>query len=93
MLGKPETGHVRRRDGKRLEPGIPKYVVKPTSHLNQLRNSAPTIKIIDFGQSFLPTAVPQTLHTPLPVKAPEVLFKDSFDYRVDLWSMGCMVGE
>lgn len=93
MLGKPETGHVRRRDGKRLEPGIPKYVVKPASHLNQLRNSAPTIKIIDFGQSFLPTAVPQNLHTPLPVKAPELLFKDSFDYRVDLWSMGCMVGE
>jgi len=45
---------------------------------------APTIKIIDFGRSFSSTAVPQKLHTPLPVRAPEVLFKDSIDYRVDL---------
>ncbi|KAJ5240623.1 uncharacterized protein N7469_002214 [Penicillium citrinum] len=93
MLGKPEIGHVRRRDGNILEPGIPNYVVKPTSHQNLLQNSAPTIKIIDFGQSFSPTAVPQTLHTPLAVRAPEVLFQDTIDYRVDLWSMGCMLFE
>ncbi|KAJ5726815.1 hypothetical protein N7493_005842 [Penicillium malachiteum] len=59
MLGKPEIGHIRRHDGKLLESGIPKYVVKPTSHLNQYQNSAPTIKIIDFGQSFYPLQFPK----------------------------------
>ncbi|KAJ6070587.1 hypothetical protein N7467_011906 [Penicillium canescens] len=93
MLGKPEVGYVRRSDGKDLESGIPEYIVRPTSYRTHTWNSAQSIKIIDFGESFLHTAVPQTLHTPLPVRAPEVIFQDRIDYRVDLWSMGCMVGE
>ncbi|KAJ6114186.1 protein kinase [Penicillium capsulatum] len=93
MLGKPEIGHVRRRDGKDLEPGIPEYIVKPTSYRTHSWDSTQAIKIIDFGESFLRTAVPQTLHTPLPVRAPEVIFQDHIDYHVDLWSMGCMLFE
>jgi hypothetical protein len=30
MLGTLEIGIVLRRDRKKLEPGIPKYIVKPT---------------------------------------------------------------
>ncbi|KAJ6009042.1 hypothetical protein N7522_004058 [Penicillium canescens] len=93
MLGKPEIGYVRRSDGKELEPGIPEYIVRPTSYRTHSWNSAQSIKIIDFGESFLPTAVPRTLHTPLAVRAPEVIFQDRIDYRVDLWSMGCMLFE
>ncbi|KOS47027.1 hypothetical protein ACN38_g1996 [Penicillium nordicum] len=93
MLRKPEIGHVRRRDGKDLEPGIPRYIVRPTSYWMPSWNSAQSIKIVDFGGSFLGTRVPQTLHTPLPVRAPEVIFQDHIDYRVDLWSMGCMLFE
>lgn len=93
MLGKPGIGHVRRSDGRDLEPGIPGYIVKPTSYWIHSWNSTQSIKIIDFGESFSDTIVPQTLHTPLPVRAPEVIFQDRIDYRVDLWSMGCMVGE
>lgn len=93
MLRKPEIGHVRRRDGKDLEPGIPRYIVRPTSYWMPSWNSAQSIKIVDFGGSFLGTRVPQTLHTPLPVRAPEVIFQDHIDCCVDLWSMGCMVGE
>ncbi|EFQ98010.1 CMGC protein kinase [Nannizzia gypsea CBS 118893] len=91
MLGRPKIGYVRRSDGKDLEPGIPEYIVKPTSYRTHSWNSAQSIKIIDFGGSFLPTAVPQTLHTPLAVRAPEVIFQDRIDHRVDLWSMGCMM--
>lgn len=91
MLGKPEIGYVRRSDGKDLEPGLPKYIVRSTSYRTHSWKSAQSIKIIDFGGSFLPPAVPQTLHTPLSVRAPEVIFQDRIDYRVDLWSMGCMV--
>lgn len=93
MLGNPEIGHVRRSDGKDLEPGIPRYIVRPTLCWIHSWNSAQSIKIIDFGESFSDTTVPQTIHTPLPVRAPEVIFQDHIDYRVDLWCMGCMVGE
>ncbi|KAJ6089380.1 hypothetical protein N7467_004596 [Penicillium canescens] len=49
--------------------------------------------IIDFGESFLYAAAPKKLHTFLPLRAPEVIFQDHVDYRVDLWSMGCMLFE
>ncbi|KGO77099.1 hypothetical protein PITC_024550 [Penicillium italicum] len=93
MLGKPEIGLVRRSDGKDLETGIPEYIVRSSSFRTHMWNWAQSIKIIDFGESFLYTTVPQTLHTPLPVRAPEVIFQDHIDYRVDLWSMGCMLFE
>jgi serine/threonine protein kinase len=49
------------------------------------------IKIVDFGESFLQQNTPHTLHTPLPVRAPEVIFRDFLDYVEHLWSLGCMV--
>ncbi|EFY91714.1 protein kinase-like protein [Metarhizium acridum CQMa 102] len=58
--------------------------------LNPLRG----IETVDFGQSFLPAFAPGTLRTPLAVRPPEVLFSsDPLDFRVDLWSMGCMLFE
>jgi serine/threonine-protein kinase SRPK3 len=91
MLGKPEIGHVQRTDGKDLEPGLPEYILKPTSYRKW--NSTQSTMLMEFGESISRTTVPQTLHTSLPVRAPEVTFQDHFDYRVDFWSMGCMVGE
>ncbi|KGQ02175.1 hypothetical protein PAAG_11130 [Paracoccidioides lutzii Pb01] len=91
-IGHGEIGYVRRSDGKDLEPGIPKYIIRPTSYWTHSWNSAQSIKIINFRESFLPTAVPQTLYTPLPVQAPEVIFQDRIN-RFDLWSMGCMLFE
>lgn len=92
MLGQPEIGLVQRSDGKALEPGVPEYIVRPALYRTHSWRTSNQIKIIDFGESFLHSTVPQTLHTPLPVRAPEVIFGDRLDYRVDLWSMGCMVG-
>ncbi|KAJ5547573.1 hypothetical protein N7513_004807 [Penicillium frequentans] len=86
-------GRVQRRDGKERGLGVPEYIVKPTSYRNCLWNSAQSIKIIDFGESFSCAAVPHKLHTPLPVRAPEVIFQDKIDHHVDLWSMGCMLFE
>jgi len=90
-LGMPETGHVHMSDGKALEHGIPEYIVRPARmHSWPLSN---IVKVVDFGESFLQKTVPQTLHTPLAVWAPEVIFEDHMDYRTDLWSLGCIVGE
>jgi len=70
---------------------MPRYLVRPTSYPIDIKSSSRSIKIIDFGQSFLHDQCPGTLRTPLPVRAPEVIFKDKVDYRVDLWSIGCLV--
>ncbi|PYI06038.1 serine protein kinase [Aspergillus sclerotiicarbonarius CBS 121057] len=93
LLGAPEIGHVQRSDERVQEPGIPEYIVRPASFQRHFWSSSYHIKIIDFGESFLPTIIPHTLHTPLPVRAPEVIFEDCLDYRVDLWRLGCMVGQ
>ncbi|PLB46017.1 kinase-like protein [Aspergillus steynii IBT 23096] len=80
ILGKPDIGHVHRTDGKNLGPGVPEYIVKPAR-----TTSWPlphTVKIIDFGESFLQHNFPPTLHTPLVVRAPEVIFHDRLDYRL-----------
>ncbi|KAF2845256.1 kinase-like protein [Plenodomus tracheiphilus IPT5] len=90
-LGQPETGIVQKKDGQPLGPGVPRYLVKPTSYPIDVKSSFRSIKIVDFGQSFLSDECPGALNTPLPVRAPEIIFRDKVDYRVDLWSMGCLL--
>ncbi|KAI1425415.1 kinase-like domain-containing protein [Xylaria sp. FL1777] len=95
-LGPPEIGLVKRNDGSTPEIHVPSYIVRPTPfHAEEVlqRLQAPVVKIIDFGESFLPSQAPPTLHTPLVVRAPEVLFNDPIDRRVDLWSLGCLLFE
>jgi serine/threonine-protein kinase SRPK3 len=51
-----------------------------------------TIKIIDFGQSFLFTdeVPPEKITTPLPITAPEVLLgKRPIGPAIDIWAFGC----
>lgn len=91
QLGAPETGEVTRLDGKALEPGVPKYLVWPSPFRVSKATLLNPVKIIDFGESFTPDTKSKTLHTPLAVRAPEVIFEDDIDFRVDLWSTGCMV--
>lgn len=91
-LGQPETGPVSRRDGKSLAGNFPSHIVRSARfRKSDILQSSPSIKIIDYGEVFLTTNVPSTLHTPLPVRAPEVVFGDVLDHRVDLWSAGCLV--
>ncbi|KAJ8131840.1 hypothetical protein O1611_g1784 [Lasiodiplodia mahajangana] len=95
-LGQPELGRVQRTDGSALGTHVPSYLVRPgLLKAKQVLQclQAPVVKIIDFGESFLPNQIPATLHTPLVVRAPEVLFGDPIDRRVDLWSLGCLLFE
>lgn len=93
-LGRPETALVSRTDGRAPGISIPNYFVRPTTFGKCIRETLrtnPTVKIIDFGESFQTENAPTRLHTPLVVRAPECLFSDQLDYRVDLWSMACLV--
>ncbi|KAJ4226658.1 hypothetical protein NW760_008729 [Fusarium oxysporum] len=95
-LGEPEMGLVTRRDGKSLSSNIPTCIVRPSSFRHkdvQRLLSSPSIQIIDFGEAFFNYDALNTLHTPLPVRAPEIVFGDRLDNRVDLWSTGCLMFE
>lgn len=65
--------------------------MSPASYPVDFKSLFESIKIVDYGQSFLSGANPNTLKTPVPFRAPEIEFKDKLDHRVDLWSMGCVV--
>ncbi|GKU06982.1 unnamed protein product [Fusarium langsethiae] len=93
-LGKPKTGAVTRLDGGPLAHNVPTQIIRPAFFRKRdLMLSCPSIKIIDFGEAFFSDNAPSTLHTPLPVRAPEIVFGDRLDRRVDLWSAGCLIFE
>ncbi|KAI0515131.1 kinase-like domain-containing protein [Xylaria bambusicola] len=78
-LKQPALGQVKRTDGSVSEAHVPSYLVWSTR--------------FEAKHSFLPHQAPSTLHTPLAVRAPEVLFNDPIDRRADLWSLGCLLYE
>lgn len=91
-LGKPRVGPVSRPDGEPLKPGMPEYLVWPARlPANDPNFEKSSVKLIDFGESFMSDNKAETLHTPLVLRAPEVLFQDEYDLRVDYWSLGCTV--
>ncbi|THW87225.1 kinase-like protein, partial [Aureobasidium pullulans] len=93
-LGKPKVGPVSRPDGEALEPGMPEYLVWPARlPANDPNFEKSSVKLIDFGESFMSDNKAETLHTPLALRAPEVLFQDEYDLRVDYWSLGCTMFE
>ncbi|KAM0209687.1 hypothetical protein ACHAQD_011028 [Fusarium lateritium] len=93
-LGTPDTGAVTKADGGPLPLNVPTHITRPAFFRRSdtmLPNSS--IKIIDFGEAFFGSNPPSTLHTPSVFRAPEVVFRDRLDHRVDIWSAGCLIFE
>ena len=93
-FGEPEKAVVHSTDGV-VSTNAPSYIVDPFSFtgraIRESLGALSTAKLIDFGESFLEGQSPPVIHTPLAVRAPEVIFGDEMDCRVDMWSMGCLV--
>lgn len=93
VLGSPRTGLVHAFDEGPLPPGLPRYLVWPANTPADRASLETSTKLIDFGESFLPGNRPETLHTPLALRAPELLLGEEWDSRVDLWASGCAVSD
>ncbi|UZP43044.1 hypothetical protein NXS19_010860 [Fusarium pseudograminearum] len=93
-LGKLQAGPVTRKGGGPLGNHVPTQIVRPATFrgLDDILYRS-SIKIIDFGEGFLRNNVPNTLNTPFVTRAPEAIFGDRLDRRVDLWSAGCLIFE
>ncbi|KAG6171134.1 hypothetical protein E4U35_006572 [Claviceps purpurea] len=92
-LGKVETGAVTKLDDGPWAPNVPTEIIRPALFQGQdiMAAPCPSIKIIDFGEAFFGDDAPSTLKTPRVLQAPEIVFGDQLDLRVDLWSAGCLI--
>jgi len=91
VLGSPELEELARLDGKPLDNGLPNQLVKAAGWDEWIDEDDEDLRIIDLGESFLQGAEPKMLAQPGCLQAPETIFTDSFDYRLDLWRAGCVV--
>jgi hypothetical protein len=74
-IGFPELEKLIRLDGRETACGMPKQLMKTA----------------DWDKHSLMVMSPLTLAQPKGLEAPETIFTDNFDYRVDLWRVGCTV--
>ncbi len=91
FLGFPETEALSRIDGTPLETGLPKQLVKAAEWVDWIDEDDENIRLLDLGESFLQGEEPKQLAQPGTLRVPETIFTSFFDYRVDLWRIGCMV--
>lgn len=91
VIGHPHSVLLSRKDGKPLEPSIPKQLVRKASWEEWIDEDEEDIRFIDWGEAFKQGAESNRLAQPGDLRAPEILFTGQFDYRVDLWRVGCTV--
>lgn len=91
VLGTPEIEELARLDGKPLEDSLPRQLVKTAGWDNWTDEDEEDLRIIDFGEAFLQGAEPTRLAQPDTLRAPETIFTDIFDCRLDLWRIGIVV--
>ncbi|GES59645.1 kinase-like protein [Aspergillus terreus] len=74
-----------------LPDGFPNQLVKAAEWVDWIDEDDKDIRLLDFGESFLRGNEPQHLAQPGSLHVPETIFTDRFEYRVDLWRVGCTI--
>lgn len=74
-----------------MEPGAPKQLVKNAGWDNWVNEDEENIRLFDFGEAFPQGLRPRSLAQPPDLRAPETIFTDNFDHRLDLWGAGMTV--
>ena len=91
MIGHPETKELVRKDGKPLGTGLPRQLVKATGWDSWTDEDEEDLRIFDLGEAFPKGKEPKYLSQPSNLKAPETIFEDRCDSRLDLWRAGILV--
>ncbi|KAH6689921.1 kinase-like domain-containing protein [Leptodontidium sp. MPI-SDFR-AT-0119] len=91
VIGLPESENLVRIDGQPLGPGVPKQLVRKADWDNWIDEDDEDIRLIDFGEAFVQGSKPGILAQPADLRAPETIFTDRFDYRLDLWRAGITI--
>jgi serine/threonine-protein kinase SRPK3 len=81
-------------DGKEpRSPHFPQQLVRSTDWQSWFDSHYDDFCLIDFGESFPVDETRPELNQPFDLRCPETFFRDSMDYRHDLWRTGCVVRE
>ncbi|KAL4874727.1 kinase-like domain-containing protein [Aspergillus karnatakaensis] len=91
IIGRPEIEELARLDGTPLSENLPKQLVKAAQWDEWIDEDEEDIRILDFGEAFQQGHEPERLAQPGNLRAPETILTECFDYRVDLWRVGCMI--
>jgi len=94
VLGPSGTEEVIRVDGRPLGEGVPRQLIKSTEWIGwpyEDDEEDEDIRLIDLGEAFIRERIPEKLAQPGGLQAPETIFTDKFDYRLDLWRAGLTV--
>ena len=87
-----EPEELARLDGKPLDKGQPSHLIEAVSWDNEIDEDDEDLRIIDLGEAFIQGAEPTRLAQHGPLRVPETILTKKFDYRIDLWRAGVMVG-
>ncbi|KAK4237726.1 hypothetical protein C8A03DRAFT_34293 [Achaetomium macrosporum] len=91
VIGAPVTEKLARLDGKVLASSLLKQLVKKVGWDEWVDEDEEDVRLIDFGEAFAHGAEPDQLAEPSGLEVPEKIFTGKFDYRIDLWRVGCTV--
>ncbi|KAJ3474308.1 hypothetical protein NLG97_g9902 [Lecanicillium saksenae] len=92
FVGEPQVADLLREDGLPLGPHLPRQMTDSMDWANWDCKVGDKLCLVDWGEGFrhdapLNRRLSQTLH----ITAPETIFTDNFDHRVDLWAAGCCI--
>lgn len=91
IIGRPETDDLVRLDGQPLSPSLPRQLINVVSWDEWIDEDEEDIRIFDFSESFVQGVEPDRKAQSSDLQAPETIFSDTFDYRLDLWQAGMVV--
>lgn len=91
ILGQPRIEAPKETDLATLPPNLPSEIVGAAEWLNWVEENEEDLRLLDLGESFFHGEGPEKLAQPGGLRVPETILMTSFDHRVDLWRVGCMV--
>ncbi|KAJ4861386.1 protein kinase domain-containing protein [Trichoderma breve] len=86
-------GKVSKKDGSPSETGVPEYLVEPVEYKFDRSEILDEIQLVDFGESFFIGHPPNSIHTPMSLHPPELVFRHPLTEAVDIWNLGCTTYE
>ncbi|KAJ5392128.1 hypothetical protein N7509_007618 [Penicillium cosmopolitanum] len=103
ILTEPELSYIQWLPGIESDNSAPRYLVtsqRPRGMLDDVAFSALTVKIGDMGGDYKLLTVTIALWniqynaspvTPVALRAPELLFQHSWNQKIDIWALGCLI--
>ncbi|KAF2110933.1 kinase-like domain-containing protein [Lophiotrema nucula] len=92
---RPNQGEVKRKDGRPLEHGVPKFLVQLKEFRFALEEDDfedfDHIQLVDFSASFFSSDPPETTHTVLHMSPPELIFQKGLGKSMDIWNVACTI--